>query len=188
MNHLDSFKDFGIVERFEKIGDLFGKAKKSISKGVSGIINKNREDVDLGTEILEHLKKMSTRYNTSGNYNIRNVNKVSNNYYSLVDKVFKNSESDYKIDMMKHIDFKSSSTPEYTVVITKSKGNLSSFSLRTYDGGRKQKNDYNSLPEFDKQNSQRLIIPQKLAKDIYTLAESISKLVTKNVKDDARGL
>jgi hypothetical protein len=188
MKHIDNFDNFSIVEKFDKLGDFWSRTKKNISKNVSGLVNKNKEDVDLATEILEHLKKMPLDYNFTGEYNLRNVNKLSNNYFSIVDnRIFKNSQDKYKVDFIKHIDFKTNSTPEYTISITKAKANHSTFSLRTYDGGRKQKDDYNNSPSFDKQNSQRLIIPQRLAKEIYELAESINKQTAKNVKDDARG-
>lgn len=187
MNHIDNFDKFNKLERFDKLGELWGKAKKKVSTTVSNYLNKNKEDVDLGKEILEHLKKMPLDYNRSGRYDLRNVNRLSNNYLSVVDRIFSGSVYLYKVDMIKHLDFKTKSDPEYTISITKAKSSNSDFSLRTYDGGRKQKDDYYNSPKFDKQNSQNLIIPQSLAKEIYLLAESICKSVSKNVKDDARG-
>ena len=192
MKHIKKFN-----ELLSTLGSLVGKGSGiigSVMPKVSIIDKFYKEDRDLGKVILEHINNMSKNYNRTGVYDETTINQANNYWYYFVDKIFKTSGDKYKIDIIKHLDYKTKNVPEYTVTIGKAgikpeqvEKRLSGREIRVRDteGGRQSKRSYsnsNIQPE-----SERLDIDQNLAKNIYLAAESVWKEVHKNIKDDARG-
>lgn len=185
MKHLETFEFFKTNELFSSIGSAIGKGAGHISNIIPKMGDSKGKDEDLGQSILSYLEEMSRNYNRSGNYNPQTINKASNDWYYFVGSPFKSGK--HKVDIMKHIDHKTNSNPEYTIVISKViQGEYQGWSLRSNDGGRKDPNRYNQI-KTDVEKGQRLNISQSLAKKIFNLSVSIYTDVTKNVKDDARG-
>lgn len=192
MKHIQKF------EVFSSLGSLVGKGAGiigSVMPKISIIDKFFKEDRDLGKVILEHIKNMSRVYNRAGNYVPSTINKANNNWYFFIDKIFKNSPDNYKIDMIKHIDYKTKDVPEYTVTISKaglktdeperlSGGSI--ISVRDTRGGQDNKRHYGTSNTTSP--SERLDIDTGLAESIYKEAESVWKVVHKNIKDDARGI
>jgi hypothetical protein len=192
MKHIKKFN-----ELFSSLGSLVGKGAGiigSVMPKVSIIDKFYKEDRDLGKVILDHIDNMPKIYNRTGVYDETTINQANNNWYYFVDKIFKNSGEKYKIDIIKHLDYKTKNVPEYTVTISKAgikpeqvEKRLSGREIRVRDteGGRQNKRSYsNSNIQGE---SERLDIDQNLAQNIYLAAESVWKEVHKNIKDDARG-
>ena len=192
MKHIKKFN-----ELFSTIGSLVGKGAGVINRAVPkiSIVDKlYKEDRDLGKTILKHIQDMPSVYNKSGVYDETTINQSNNNWYYFIDKIFKTSGEKYKVDIIKHIDFKTKNVPEYTITLSKADITPSQYGdrlsgreirVRDTEGGRSAKRTYagsNVQPE-----SERLDIDQGLAQDIYLAAESVWKSVHKNIKDDARG-
>jgi hypothetical protein len=191
MKHIKKF------EVFSSLSSLVGKGAGIISNAIPkiSIIDKFfKEDRDLGKVILEHLENMSTNYNRSGAYDETTVNQANNNWYYFIDKIFKSSGEKYKIDIIKHLDYKTKNVPEYTVTISKAGITQKQYGdrlsgreikVRDTEGGRGSKRSYGNANV--QSESERLEIDQDLARRIYQTAESVWKVVHKNIKDDARG-
>lgn len=116
MEHIKTY------EIFSELGSLLGKGAGKLNSMLPKINIQSRgevEDADLGREILEYLENMSRSYNRSGNFDPNTVMKVNNNWYSFTGKIFKNSQDNYKIEVIKHMDYKTKNVPEYTVTINK---------------------------------------------------------------------
>ena len=175
------------------IGKGAGLIRNALPK-VSILDRFNKKDTDLGEEILNHINNMPRAYNRSGAKDETTINQANNNWYYFIDKIFKGSGEKYKVDIIKHLDYKTTNRPEYTVTISKAGINPSQYGdrlsgreirVRDTDGGRGAKRSYgnaNVQPE-----SERLELGGVLAKNIYEAAESVWKEVHKNIKDDARG-
>lgn len=192
MKHIKRFD-----EVFSSLGSLVGKGAAMIASTVPkvSIVDKFfKEDRDLGKVILKHIEGMSKNYNRSGVYDETTINKSNNNWYYFIDKIFKSSNENYKIDIIKHLDFKTKDVPEYTVTISKAgveqvqpEQRFSGREIKVRDtvGGNKRKRTYGSANT--QSESERLDIDQDLARSIYEEAEYVWKNVHKNIKDDARG-
>ena len=191
MKHIKKFNELS------SLGSLIGKGVGLISRSIPkvSILDKfNKKDRDLGKEILDHINNMSRVYNRSGAYDETTINQSNNNWYYFIDKIFKGSGEKYKVDIIKHLDYKTTNRPEYTVTISKAGIKPSQYGdrlsgreikVRDTEGGRGAKRSYgnsNVQPE-----SERLELDGGLAKSIYESAESVWKEVHKNIKDDARG-
>jgi hypothetical protein len=192
MQHIKRFN-----ELFSTIGSLIGKGSALVS-GITpkiSILDKfNKKDRDLGKEILNHINNMSREYNRSGVYNPATINQSNNNWYYFIDKIFKGSGDNYKVDIIKHLDYKTTNRPEYTISLSKSgiessqySDRLSGREIRVRDtvGGKSAKRSYGNSNVQSK--GERLDIDQGLASSIYNAAESVWKSVNKNIRDDARG-
>lgn len=192
MKHIKKFNEI-----FSTLGSLVGKGAGIVSKNAPKISISNKEekkDDDLGKEILIHLTTMSTDYNRSDDYDEKTINKHSENWYYFIDSFFKNNNDKYKIDIIKHLDFKTKNTPEYTITLSKVgmtsgqyQGRLSGRGIKVRDteGGKTQMRTYGNSNV--QSSGDRLKLDPKIAKKIFSLAENIYLKVTKNVKDDARG-
>ncbi len=192
MKHIKKFNEI-----FSTIGSLIGKGSGLIGDVLpkTSILDKfNKKDRDLGKEILNHINNMSREYNRSGAYNPSTINQSNNNWYFFIDNIFKGSGDKYKVDIIKHLDYKTSNVPEYTVTITKTgiestqySDRLSGREIRVRDtvGGKYKKQSYGNANVQSK--GERLDIDQGLASSIYKAAESVWNSVNKNVRDDARG-
>ena len=192
MKHVKSYNEI-----FSTIGGLLGKGSGKVNQVLPkvSITNKSdKKDNDLGDEILDHLKAMSTDYNRSGNYDEKTINKTNTNWYFFIDTVFKKSNDKYKVDIIKHIDFRTKNVPEYTVIINKVdmadnqyQNRLSGrgIKVRNTEGGKAQMKTYGSSNV--QKGGERIKIDQVLAKKIFSEAENIYNLVNKNIRDDARG-
>ena len=190
MKHIKKFNELS------SLGSLIGKGAGLVSNAFSKISLdiSNKKDTDLGREILNHINNMPRVYNRSGAKDETTINQSNNNWYYFIDKIFKGSGEKYKVDIIKHLDYKTTNRPEYTVTISKAgitqtyhHDRLSGREIRVRDtvGGRGAKRSYgnaNVQPE-----SERLELGGALAKNIYEAAESVWKEVHKNIKDDARG-
>ena len=192
MKHIRKFNEI-----FSTLSSLVGKgagvAAQSIPK-LSMTSEKDKKDTDLGEEILNHLNAMSTDYNRSGDYNEKTVNKLNSNWYYFIDSIFKSGGGKHKVDVIKHLDFRTKNVPEYTITISKLgitsnqyQNRLSGRSIRVRDteGGKHDTNSYRN-PNIQ-ESSERLKISPDLAKKIFSACENIYQKVTKNTKDDARG-
>jgi len=192
MKHIRRFD-----EVFSGLGGLIGKGVGYLSRALPDvhIVDKLfKEDGDMGKAILKYLEDLPRTYNRSGDFDETTVNSDVHNWYYIMGKIFKNSGEKYKIDMIKHLDFKTKNVPEYTIAISKvgmtqrQHGDRLSgrgIKIRDTQGGMFQKKTYGGGSAHSEY--ERLDIDQGLAKNIYLEAESIWKDVHKNIKDDARG-
>lgn len=151
MNYLESFENYQKHnEIFTGLGRLAGKAIGAATNFLSGRSQAtNRSDNDLAREILAYVQNMPRNYNTTGQLNYRNVNKTGNTRYMFIGNPFDTlaiendsklsrkekaakkkdiwsytakTDNDWRIDVLKHGDYKTTNDPEYSIYISKVNG------------------------------------------------------------------
>ena len=193
MKHIKSYN-----EAFSTIGGAVGKATGHVSKASTFLGNKikgsfSKEDEKLGNEIYTYLESYDNEsYNSDNEYRAWRVNKSNNNWYYFIAHIF---DGQYKVEVIKHLDFKTKNVPEHAIHISKCElddnqkyNRLSGreISVRDNDGGYSDKNLY-FMNNFKK--SERLNISDNLSKKIYDICQKIYKKYNNNSKSDAhRGL
>lgn len=208
MKHLNHFNEFGANESFSTLAKGFGKVAGKVKSAVSDKLKSRgmpagepkNVDEDLANAILTHLSNISREYRSGDEYRIGEVNKIATNSYMIVDFIFNNTK--YRVDMMKHIDYKTTKDPEYTITIAKVKGQPktptgsnktygglgSGINLRGHGTPQQPRNPtYGGIESFTYEKSERLKCSQKLAERIYKNAEEIHRLVKGTGRGDARG-
>jgi hypothetical protein len=151
MQYLESFQNFEPHnEIFTGIGRLAGRGIGAITNFLGGRSQAtNRSDNDLAREILAYVQNMPRNYNTTGQLNYRNVNKTGNTRYMFIGNPFDTlaiendpdlsrkekakkkkdvwsytvkTDNDWRIDVLKHGDYKTTNDPEYAIYISKVNG------------------------------------------------------------------
>ena len=204
MKHLESFGGFDKKnELFTTIGRMARKVgslvKDKIStekekKANSSTPENTNNDEDLAREIMEYLNGLSRDYNRSGKFNQfdgkgSNVTPSTKDAFFFLGQPFTRDHTLYRVDMMKHIDFRTTGNPEYTVMISKV-DNV--HKDRTFGGlgtgihlrGRKGQSTRTGAT-FNK--AEVLKCSQPLAKQIWLKADEINRNRQKSNAGDARG-
>ena len=116
-------------EGFDSINeDIFGRTGRFLGK-VGGKLTGNSStkiettDNDLAKEILNHLNSLPSDYNKSGKYKMDNVHSSQRDIYTFFMKFKRDPNQLYKIDVIRHLDYKTTKDPEYTIIINKTSGN-----------------------------------------------------------------
>jgi len=208
MKHLESFSGFDKQnELFTTIGRMAGKLGSAIKDKVgsekekrsntgpnSSTPEKENNDEDLAREIMTYLNGLSKDYNKSGRFNQfdgngSNVTPSTKDAFFFLGQPFTKDHTLYRVDMMKHIDFRTTGDPEYTVMISKV-DNV--HKDRTFGGlgtgihlrGRKGPSTRTG-GTFNK--AEVLKCSQPLAKQIWLKADEINRNRQKSNTGDARG-
>lgn len=142
---------------YEKTNEIFGTFAKGIGKlahGVStGFSKKNKpflqskEDSDLGNAIRNYLKVKNDNYNSSGDYIHTNINKQASNWYYFIDKVFKDEDNYYRVDVIKHSEHATEKKEEYSVIIYKTTSD--EYKNKNIKGGSSDGEKFNFFDEGD---------------------------------------
>jgi ribosomal protein S13 len=151
MQYLESFENYQKHnEIFTGLGRLAGRAIGAATNFLGGKSQAtNTSDNDLAREILAYVQNMPRNYNTTGQLNYRNVNKTGNTRYMFIGNPFdtlviendkklsgkekiekkkdiwsytSKTDNDWRIDILKHGDYKTTNDPEYAIYISKVNG------------------------------------------------------------------
>ena len=223
MEHLLSINEFwGDLSKF--VGKVSGGLSNSMDKPrtsnppkfIQNLRLKKYSDEDLALEILEFINKLPKDYDKSGEFKLDHVNKSKEDSYFFVGRPFKRDESLYRVNIVKHLDFRNKTEynkhkidTEYTVSISSVKDDIektSDGSKKSYGGlgtGIRLSGELKIKKDNDEQSSlsnkvnrdankifgesEVLKCHQKTALKIFNSAESIYKSVAKTTKGDARG-
>jgi hypothetical protein len=175
-----------------KISDV--KSKRANTGPNASTPEKENNDEDLAKEIMTYLNGLSKDYNRDGKFTqfggqSSNVTPSTKDAFFFLGQPFTRDRTLYRVDMMKHIDFRTTGDPEYTVMISKV-DNV--HKDRTFGGlgtgmrlsGRKGPSTRTG-PSFNK--AEVLKCSQPLAKQIWLKADEINRNRQKSNTGDARG-
>jgi hypothetical protein len=121
--NIKSFGNFKIVIN-EGFFDAMGRAAGNVVGKIKDRINNDSPNQlpnqdDLANQILQHLNSVNTSYNRTGNFNPNGVSNPSRDIYTFIMKFKGDPHQDYKVDVIRHIDFRTNKQPEYTIVLNK---------------------------------------------------------------------
>ena len=103
---------------FDSIGRSVGSTIGKVKNAINNEIQIPNQD-DLAEQILQHLNSLSTSYNRSGNFDPNGVSSPSRDIYTFIMSFSGDSNQGYKVDVIKHIDFRTTKQPEYTIILNK---------------------------------------------------------------------
>ena len=201
MKHLKTYETFdGLKNSINKTLDKIKKNK------IFNFSSETHGDDDLAMQIIMWLDTVDVKYDN------KIIKKISSSHFVTFGKFFSKSKDFYKIDILKHMDFKTNNRTEYTLTLSKVKtktddvtyGGLGSGinlygrknrtnlspnigEMNTRDKNKALKNINNTDAVIVTTDVQVLKCNQKKLKSIYDKMEQIYTTSTKTNAGDARG-